>query len=636
MNKESSHTHHCIYHKNKNGMGGVAIDKKTGDKIFIADNLEKFALDNDEVIVMVLSNKDELMQGEILYIKQHNTTNLVGFVQEHKPKHLLRVNNPKFGHYLVVINTPIKTVNRDELLNTIIKTYPNENKPYFEVELANSIGKKDEDHAFIEELIIEAGIPVEFTKAALQQAKKLPDHVLFSETMDHDDLREIPFVTIDGEDAKDFDDAVYCESENGIFHLYVAIADVSHYVTSASALDHDAYLRGTSIYYPKQVIPMLPENLSNGLCSLKPNVDRLTVCAHMEITQDGDIIHYKIFNALIHSHARLTYGQVQEWINDLSNTPHDLISNISNLYLVYKALLSSREKRGAIDFDTVEPMFNFDEIGNVEEIVPRTRLEAHRLIEECMLAANVTVADFLVKHNHQTLFRIHEKPGMEKFAALKEHLNSLAIEFDVKYEQLIPRDYAELLSKIHDHADFQAIQNSVLRSMQLAIYSPNNVGHFGLSYKQYLHFTSPIRRYPDLLVHRAVKSILNHSEYHYNQPLALMGEHTSFTERRAEDSSRKVDTFYKCQFARKHIGSQYDGIISSVVEFGLFVYIPQLLIDGLVHVTELGTDYFVFNNKSLSLHGKSSGVSYTPGQKILVEIDGVNMAKLFINLKIVL
>ncbi|MCC2625653.1 MAG: ribonuclease [Burkholderiales bacterium] len=636
MNKKNLRTHHCIYHKNKNGMGGVAVDKETHARIFIADNVEKFALDNDEVTVRVLSDKDEFMQGEIIHIEKHNTTNLVGFVQAHKPKHLLRVNNPKFGHYLVVINTPIKSINRDELLNAVITSYPSEEKPFFEVALASTVGKRDEDHAFIEELIIEAGIPVEFTKAAWQQAEKLPDHVLSSEMVKHEDLRHVPFVTIDGEDAKDFDDAVFCENKEGIFHLYVAIADVSHYVTPDSALDHDAYLRGTSIYYPKRVIPMLPENLSNGLCSLKPNVDRLTVCAHMEITPDGDIVHYKIFNAVIHSHARLTYGQVQEWINDLSITPSDLISNISNLYLAYKALLSSREKRGAIDFDTVEPIFNFDAIGNVEAIVPRTRLEAHRLIEECMLAANVTVADFLARHHHQTLFRIHEKPNLEKFTALKDHLNSLAIKFDVKYEQLTPRDYTNLLHQVREHEDFQAIQNSVLRSMQLAIYSPHNVGHFGLSYKQYLHFTSPIRRYPDLLVHRAVKSVINNSEYHYTQPLALMGEHTSFTERRAEESSRKVDTFYKCQYAKKHIGNQYDGVISSVANFGLFIYIPELLIDGLVHVTDLGSDYFIFNEKSLSLVGKSSGFTYAPGQKVQIEIESVNMAKLFINLKIVL
>lgn len=628
--------YHCTYHKNKNGMGGVAIDKATQTKIYIADNLEKFALDNDEVAVHVSSSENELTQGEIIRIERHNTTNLAGFVQAHKPKNILRVNNPKFGHYLVVINTHINKINRDELLNAVISSYPTDEKPFFEVALTNTIGKADEDHSYIEELVIQSGLPVEFSKETLHQAEKLPDHVLDSEMKNHEDFRNMPFVTIDGEDAKDFDDAVYCENKNGNFHLYVAIADVSHYVTPGLALDHDAYLRGTSVYYPKQVIPMLPESLSNGLCSLKPHVDRLTVCAHMEVTPGGDIINYKIFNAVIHSHARLTYSQVQEWINELSSTPTDLISNISNLYLVYQALLSSRQKRGAIDFDSIEPVFNFDSTGNIEEIVPRTRLEAHRLIEECMLAANVTVADFLIKHNHQTLFRIHEKPSLEKFTYLKDHLNSLAIKFDVKYEQLTPRDYSNLLEKIHDHTDFQAIQTSVLRSMQLAMYSPNNIGHFGLSYSQYLHFTSPIRRYPDLLVHRAIKSVLNKQDYHYSQPLAVMGEHTSFTERRAEDTERKVNTFYKCQYAKKHIGNQYDGIVTSVVDFGLFVYIPQLLIDGLVHVTELGSDYFMLSEKKLTLVGKSTGVTYSPGQKVKIEITGVNLAKLFINLKIVL
>lgn len=628
--------HICIYHKNKNGMGGVAIDQESALKIFIADNLEKFALDNDEVAVRILSNKDELMQGEIIDIQKHNTTNLVGFIQSSKPKHILRVNNPKFGQYLVLINTHVKTIKRDELINSVIVSYPGIDKPFFEVELTNTIGTKEEDHAFIEELILEASIPVEFSAAAMQLADELPDHVLPTEMVQHNDLRHIPFVTIDGEDAKDFDDAVYCESKDGLFHLYVAIADVAHYVTPDTALDADAYLRSTSIYYPKRVIPMLPESLSNGLCSLKPNVDRLTVCAHMEITATGDIVNYTVFNALIHSHARLTYAQVQEWLTDLGTTPRDLISPISNLYLVYQALSVSRETRGAIDFDSIEPVFNFDAIGSVESITQNIRLEAHRLIEECMLAANVTIADFLVRHNHPALFRIHEKPSLVKFTALKDYLNSMAIPFDVTYAQLSPSAYTKLLHSIHGHADFQVIQNAVLRSMQLAVYSPSNIGHFGLSYKQYLHFTSPIRRYPDLLVHRAVKSVINNNKYNYSQSLDIIGEHTSLAERKAEDSSRKVSTFYKCQYAKKHIGNKYGGIISSVVDFGLFVYIPELLIDGLVYITELGNDYFIFDNKALRLVGKSSGISYHQGQKILVEIDGVNMAKLFINLKIVL
>ena len=640
-NKTKSTTYHCIYHKNKNGMGGVAIPKTDAgglgikDKINITSDLENFALDNDEVAVAIYDTQHEYLQGEIVNIIKHNTTNLVGFAQSHKPHHLLRVNNPKFGNYLVVIKTAIDKVDRDQLLNSVITGFPNAEKPFFEVELSNSIGKKEESHSFIEEILIEAKVPVEFSKSALSQAEKLPHKVLFSETMKHTDLRHIPFVTIDGEDAKDFDDAVYCESTGNTFTLYVAIADVAHYVTPGSPLDDDAYSRGTSIYFPNRVIPMLPENLSNGLCSLNPNVDRLVICCQMEITQDGDIINYQIFDAIIHSQARLTYTQVHDWINDLATTPQELISNISNLYLVYKALLVGRDRRGAIDFDTVEPVFDFDDKGMVSEIIPRIRLESHKLIEECMLAANVSVADFLIKRNHPTLFRIHEKPSIEKFTTLKNYLNSLAITFNVEYEHLTPRDYTRLLHQVRDHIDFETIQNTVLRSMQLAVYSPNNIGHFGLSYHQYLHFTSPIRRYPDLLVHRAIKNILYGTKETFREPLAVLGEHTSFAERRSEDLERKVDSFYKCQYAKNHIGSEFDGYITTVVNFGVFVHIPRLMIDGLIHISELGEDYFVLNERTLSLIGKSSGMKYSPGQQLHVCIAGVDMAKLFVDLRLV-
>lgn len=629
----SKKTYTCTYHKNKNGMGGIAIESET--KIYINEDQENFALDNDIVNVTLDDEHDEYLQGQITQIVKHNTTHLVGFVQAHKPKSILRVNNPKFGRYLVFINQQNMEFERDELVNVEIKSYPTKENPFFEVDIVASIGAKEDDHAFIEELLIETNIPVAFSKDAIKQAEKLPDHVLDSEIKGRHDLRRIPFVTIDGEDAKDFDDAVFAETDDGIFKLYVAIADVANYVIPQTPLDDDAFLRGTSVYFPTRVVPMLPENISNGLCSLKPNVDRLSMCCQMDITPDGDIIHYEVYNAVIHSHARLTYNQVQEWLNDLSHTPVDLVSNISNLYLVYQALLKSRNKRGAIDFDTTEPIFNFNELGEITELIPKVRLESHKLIEECMLAANVSVADFLVKANHQTLFRIHEKPSLVKFTALKDYLNTLAIKFDVKYEELIPRDYTELLASIHDHAEFQTIQNSVLRSMQLAIYSPNNVGHFGLSYKQYLHFTSPIRRYPDLLVHRAVKAVLNQTQCKYAKPIVALGEHTSFTEQRADEAERKVDAFYKCKYAKNHIGKSYDGVISSVVNFGIFVYIPELMIDGLVHVSELGEDYFVLNEKSATLVGKSSGAKYSIGQLVHVEIMSVNMAKLFIDLKII-
>ena len=629
--------HICIYHKNQNGMGGVAIEKSTGLKINILESAESFALHHDEVEVLQDNEQTGELYGSVHSIIKHNTTNLVGTIQAYKHEFFLKVTNPKFGHYLVKIKSNISKFDREQVFNTIITSYPEITRPYFEVELANSIGQVGEDQTYIAELLVEANLPVEFTKAAITQAEALPEQINPEDVHQHNrvDLRQIPFVTIDGEDAKDFDDAVYCEVKDNMYHLYVAIADVAHYVTSGSPLDNDAYLRSTSVYLPKQVIPMLPERISNGLCSLNPHVDRLVMCCQMQISMDGKIMDYQVYNGVIHSAARLTYAKVQDWVNELSLTPPELVSNISNLYLAYQALLESRHLRGAIDFDTVEPVFIFDDEGMVTELQARTRLEAHKLIEECMLAANVCIADFLLKHKHPALFRNHDKPSEEKFNALKQYLNSIAVPFDVKYDDLAPFHYAKLLEQVHDNPQFPAIQQSVLRSMQLAVYGPNCIGHFGLSYDRYLHFTSPIRRYPDLLVHRAAKKVLMHEVYQYTHDLGAMGEHTSYTERRAEDLERKSDSFYKCQYAKTHIGKEYDGVITSVVNFGVFVYIPQLMLDGLVHVTELGRDYFVFDEKKQILVGRKSGTKFHPGQELKIELAGVDMAKLFIDFKLV-
>ena len=625
----------CIYHKHNNGMGGIAIDIKTGAKIHILENAENFALDKDEIMVVEDSERMGINYGSVKSILIHNTSHLTGTMQLYKDQLLLKVNNTKFGNYLVKIRSNVVKIDRDSLFNSVIVEYPNDESPFFVVELANTVGKAGEDESYVAHLIAESGLPIEFSSAALSQAENLPESVSSYDLKNRVDLRKIPFVTIDGPDAKDFDDAVYCELVDGFYNLYVAIADVAHYVNSGSALDKDAYIRSTSVYFPKRVIPMLPEKISNGLCSLNPHVDRLVMCCQMKISLDGQIVDYKVYNGVIHSASRLTYSKVESWIEELSLTPPELITNISNLYLVFQSLLHSREIRGAIDFDTVEPVFVFDDTGMVKELQPRIRLEAHKLIEECMLAANVCMADFLIKNRHSGLFRIHAKPSAEKFSALKEYLNSIAVPFDVTYKDLAPHHYASLLKELRDNIQFPAIQQSVLRSMQLAVYSPNNIGHFGLSYDRYVHFTSPIRRYPDLLVHRAAKSILEDEEHQYIYDLESIGDNTSFAERRAEDLERKTVAFYKCQYAKTHIGKEFHGLITSVVNFGLFVYIPDLMLDGLVHVTELGSDYYVFDEKKQLLTGKKTGAKFASGQELQVEIAGVDMAKLFIDFKLV-
>jgi ribonuclease R len=632
LKEQNNVTYTGIYYKNKNGMGGVC---KVNDlNIIIKEDKENFALDHDEITVSSYFDKTEKLFGNIIEIKKHNTTNLIGKIIKNKEKFYFQVLNSKFGNY-VVIPSNVPTEYNDELYNAIIKEYPSSNSPNFKVEIINSIGKIGDLDTFIKQLVIEANLPYEFSEKAILDAKKYKDKILVKDLKKRKDLRELNFVTIDGEDAKDFDDAVYCEKYQDNYILYVAIADVAHYVKHESSLDIEAYQRGNSVYFPKYVIPMLPEYLSNGLCSLNPNVDRLVMCARMEIDQKGKLIKSEIFNAIINSKARLTYNIVQEYLDTGKKIEKDLKPYINNLYEVFQALLKSRDMRGAIDFESEEPYFIFNDENIVTEIKPRNRLNAHRLIEECMLIANVTVAEFINDHKHDILYRVHEKPSEAKFNNLKAYLNSLAIDLNVSYETLTPHDYANLLKSVKENKQFNAIQLTALRSLQLAMYSPNNIGHFGLNYIKYLHFTSPIRRYSDLLTHRVLKKILDKESYQFAYPIETIGESVSFTERRAEDLERKVDAFLKCQYAKGHIGKIFKGVITSIVNFGVFVYISELMVDGLLHVAELGEDYFIFDEKSQLLFGKKTGISYKNGQILDIEILNVDMEKCFIDFGIV-
>lgn len=627
----------CNYHANKDSRGGVAIDIKTKEQFIIIPGDDNFAIDGDEIAVMRNGvDKEGKPQGVVRDILKHRITNLVGRVEQYKDKYYLVSENSKLGHYPVVIEDIHQTIDLEHIYNTSVVTYPNREHTYFTVTLLNSIGKLGDDNVFVTRVLIEANVPLEFSEEAQKYVSKLPEHISEKDMLNREDLRKLAFVTIDGEDARDFDDAVYCEpNPDGSFTLSVAIADVAHYVKHGTALDEDALSRGTSIYFPRRVVPMLPEKLSNGLCSLNPNVDRLVMVCHMEISPEGKITEYGVDNAIIHSHYRLTYNQVQKWLDGAEPIPSDIEKNITGLYRVYQALVIARHKRGAIDFEGSEPYFEFDADGNVTALKPRDRLDSHKLIEECMLAANVSVADFLSKHEHSTLYRNHDRPSEKKFSALKSYLDSIAVMFDVTQESVRPKDYQFLVERIKDRPNTAIIQQTILRSMQLAEYAPKNIGHFGLSYERYLHFTSPIRRYPDLLVHRACKAVLHNQTYKYTHSIEAMSEQTSFCERRAEDLERKVDAYYKCKFAQTHIGNDYKGNISTIVSFGLFVTIPELLIDGLVHVTELGGDYFVFDEKKHVLVGKKSGFKYVAGQEVQIRIANVDMDKLFIDLELV-
>jgi len=461
-------------------------------------------------------------------------------------------------------------------------------------------------------------LPHQFSKRALAAARALPDSVQLEDIDKRRDLRSLEFVTIDGETARDFDDAVFCRREGKGFRLWVAIADVSHYVRHGDALDMEARERGTSVYFPRRVIPMLPEKLSNGLCSLNPQADRLAMACEMEVAASGAVSDYKFYPAVIRSHARLTYTEVWEKLS--GKTAKD---SLVVLYDVFKVLLEQRERRGAIDFETVETRMVFDARGKIEKIVPEPRNDAHRLIEECMLAANVCAGNFVAEHGHPVLYRVHDVPSAEKVSALRAFLAELGLQLPGG-EIPRPADYAQLLQRIRKRPDFALLQTILLRSLKQALYSPDNAGHFGLAFDAYVHFTSPIRRYPDLLVHRAIKAVLARKRYD-GVDWEGLGRHCSETERRADDASRDVENWLKCYSMREHVGGTFSGTITGVVPFGLFVTLDDYFVDGLVHISELGRDYFQFDDARHMLLGERTGVRYRLADRMTVKLVRVDI-----------
>jgi ribonuclease R len=484
--------------------------------------------------------------------------------------------------------------------------------------VAEVLGHYADSGMEIEIAVRKFDLPHEFSKRAQAAARAMPEAVRAEDLAGRKDLRELEFVTIDGETAKDFDDAVFCRPEGKGFRLWVAIADVSHYVRHGEALDAEARERGTSVYFPRRVIPMLPEKLSNGLCSLNPEVDRLAMVCEMAIGPKGEIARYEFYNAVFRSKARLTYTQV--WAQISGNKASE---NIKNLYAVYKVLAEERHRRGAIDFETVETRMIFDAKGKIEKIVAEPRNEAHRLIEECMLAANVSAGDYIARHEHPVLYRVHDVPAEEKVRALRDFLAELGLQLPGG-EIPRPKDYAELLERIRKRPDFTLLQTILLRSLKQAVYSPANAGHFGLAFDAYVHFTSPIRRYPDLLVHRVIKALLAKKTYSGVDWEAL-GRHCSETERRADDASRDVENWLKCFYMRDHVGKIFEGTITGVTPFGLFVTLDNYFVDGLVHISELGRDYFQFDATRHALLGERTGKRFRLADRMKVKLVRVDL-----------
>ena len=536
------------------------------------------------------------------------------------------------------------------------------------------LGEVDDPGMEIEIAVRKYGVPHEFSAGAIAEARALPDTVQRADKAGRVDLTDVPLCTIDGEDARDFDDAVYCEpavvtgrgkKPNG-WRVLVAIADVSHYVKTGNPIDVDAYDRATSVYFPRRVIPMLPEKLSNGLCSLNPDVDRLCMVCDMMITAKGEVHAYQFYPAVMHSHARFTYTEVAAILANTRGPEaarrKDRVTNLLNLHDVFKALLQARQARGAVDFDTVETQIVCDESGRIERIEPRTRNDAHRLIEECMLAANVCSADFIQSSKHPGLFRVHEGPTPEKQDILRAYLKALGLGLSIG-DTPEPRDFQRIADATKDRPDAEQIHMMLLRSMSQAIYTPINSGHFGLGYEAYTHFTSPIRRYPDLLVHRVIKSILDKRKYQLPklptpgeaheklnrrlqkqsasrkrdtdeapkrlspdlQAWEAAGLHCSANERRADEASRDVEAWLKCKYMKEHLGEEFNGTVNAVTSFGLFVTLNDLHVEGLVHITELGGEYFRFDEVRQELRGERTGIRYIIGTKVRVQVSRVDL-----------
>ncbi len=658
----------------RDGFGFLIPDDATAD-IFLPEKEMQKVLHGDRVQARIIgTDRRGRPEGTIVEVVSRANTHVIGRLLNENGVWVVAPEDKRIGQDIILAGSPGKA-KTGQVVSVELTEQPSRfSQPVGKI--AEVLGDIDDPGMEIEIAVRKYGVPHEFSEEAKKAAAKLPSEVRAIDINDRVDLRDVPLVTIDGEDARDFDDAVYCEpckiGRADGFRLIVAIADVSNYVKPNEPLDVDAIERSTSVYFPRRVIPMLPEKLSNGLCSLNPGVDRLTLVCDAVITSKGEIKAYQFYPAVIHSAARLTYTEVAAILGNTKGIEATkrpmLVPHLLNLHGVYQALLQARHARGAIDFETTETYIVCNEVGKIEQILPRTRNEAHKLIEECMLAANVCAADLLERHKHPSLYRVHALPTKEKLNQVRTFLKQVGLNLGGG-DKPSASDYAELMPKIKTRPDALLLQTMLLRSMQQAVYSPENIGHFGLSYEAYAHFTSPIRRYPDLLTHRAIKAILQGKRYtpkgidtsvlntmlspaarkkHAQDKaegkqkaegdLAIweaLGIHCSANERRADEASRDVEAWLKCYFIRDKLGEEFTGVISGVATFGIFVQLDSLFIEGMVHVTELGADHFKFDEARHELRGERTGIRYQLTDRVTVQVSRVDLDARKIDLRLV-
>ena len=655
----------------RDGHGFVSRDDGAPD-IYLPPNEMRAVLHKDRVKVRVVrSDRKGRPEGRVVEIVERSRQPIIGRLLQESGVWLVAPEDKRYGQDVLVPKGATSVAKAGQVVVVELMEPPALfGQPVGRIK--EVLGEVDDPGMEIEIAVRKYSVPHEFSQPCLALARTLPDTVRTQDYANRVDLRDIALVTIDGEDARDFDDAVYCEpagrgrgAPKG-WRLLVAIADVSHYVENGSAIDIDAYDRATSVYFPRRVIPMLPEKLSNGLCSLNPEVERLCMVCDMFVTAEGELEAYQFYPAVMWSHARFTYTEVAAILGNTRGPEaakrKALVGDLLNLHGVYQALSKSRQKRGAVDFETTETQIICDDNGRIEKIVPRTRNVAHRVIEEAMLAANVCSADFIGQSKHPGLFRVHEGPTPEKKEMLRNYLKASGIGMSIS-DDPTPGEFQAIAQATKDRPDAQQIHSMLLRSMQQAIYTPINSGHFGLAYEAYTHFTSPIRRYPDLLVHRVIKAILARAKYQLpvlpvpgeahaklarrlekglagkvaapeqkprkasaeNLAWQAAGLHCSANERRADEASRDVEAWLKCKYMREHLGEEYAGVVTAATSFGLFVTLDAMYVEGLVHITELGGEYFRFDEARQELRGERTGTRYAIGTRVRIQVSRVDL-----------
>ncbi|MFW5443209.1 MAG: ribonuclease R [Methylococcaceae bacterium] len=613
------------------GFGFVKPDDGSAD-LFLSPREMKSLMHNDRAVVRVAGlDRKGRREGALVEILERNTRQVVGRLIQERGLFFVVPDNNKITQDVSIPKDEVGKARKGQIVVAEIIQHPSNHRQAIG-RIVEVLGKHMAPGMEIEMALRSYDLPFQWPKDVMHQIKPLSKEVPESAKQNRVDIRELSLVTIDGEDARDFDDAVYCKKTSKGWKLLVAIADVSHYVQVNTALDAEAKNRSTSVYFPEQVIPMLPEVLSNGLCSLNPAVDRLCMVCELYINEQGKVIRSGFFNAVMRSHARLTYTNVAKIVVDghkaLTKKHAALVPQLQELYSLYKVMRKGRDLRGAMDFDTQETQIIFGRDRKIEKIVPTQRNDAHKLIEEFMITANNAAARFLIRKKMPHLLRVHEGPGTEKLLNLKSFLNELGLVLGGG-DKPSPLDYMHLLNSVQGRADTHLIQTVLLRSMSQAVYSPEKKGHFGLALDAYAHFTSPIRRYPDLLVHRAIKHCLDGKpadSFIYGFPdMVVLGEHCSANERRADEATRDVVNWLKCEYMMDKIGEQFSGIITAVTGFGFFVELDQIYAEGLVHISNLPQDFFHFDAKTHQLLGERSGIRFRLGDKVKIRVARVDL-----------